>query len=109
MHPLVQDLNDRITRLNNAGVEGGGILRECAQELEILERQRDYWQAERMKLLHFIKTQCRVQYWPKDGRPPIVHNPFTAYDGDQMDALLAEMRAQSSPNTKDEPRPAQQN
>lgn len=100
MTALVQDLNRRVEMLNNAGVSGGGILKECASELEILERQRDYWQAERMKLLHFIKTQCRVQYWPKDGRPPIVHNPFTPYDGDQMDALLAEMRALSSPNIK---------
>jgi hypothetical protein len=95
MHPLVSELNTRIQNLANAGVTGGGILRECAQELEILERQRDRWQTECAKMHHFFATRCRICYWPPDGREPIVHNPFVSYDGNKMAALLTEMHSLS--------------
>ena len=50
MSALAEELRKRGALLKECGVSGGGILIECADELEILTRQRDFWQAQRNAL-----------------------------------------------------------
>lgn len=50
MSPLADELRKRVAHLKVCGVSGGGILIECADELEILTRQRDFWQKQRNAL-----------------------------------------------------------
>jgi hypothetical protein len=47
---LAEELRKRVAHLKVCGVSGGGILIECADELEILTRQRDFWQKQRNAL-----------------------------------------------------------
>lgn len=50
MSTLAEELRKRVAHLKVCGVSGGGILIECADELEILTRQRDFWQKQRNAL-----------------------------------------------------------
>lgn len=50
MSTLPEELRKRVAHLKVCGVSGGGILLECADELEILTRQRDFWQKQRNAL-----------------------------------------------------------
>lgn len=50
MNTLASELRRRVTRLKLSGVSGGSILSECADELDVLTRQRDFWQKQRTAL-----------------------------------------------------------
>lgn len=50
MSTLAEELRNRVAALKSAGVVCNSILAECADELEILTRQRDYWQKQRTVL-----------------------------------------------------------
>lgn len=79
MSTLAEELRKRVARLKVCGVSGGGILIECADELEILTRQRDFWQKQR-NVLRTALIEALEATQDDDGK-------WVDRNGDYVDAL----------------------
>ena len=79
MNVLAEELRKRVAHMKACGASGGGIMIECADELEILTRQRDFWQKQR-NALRVALIDALEATQDDDGK-------WVGRNGDHVDAL----------------------